>query len=377
MILSDEQQMLHEAAEGWVRERAPVAALRSLREDDGLAGHDPALYREMAEMGWTGIAIPEEEGGFAFGLAGAGVVAEELGRNLVASPLVSACIVAAQALVALGTAEQKQHWLAPLIAGELVATLALEEGPHHNPEATALSARRDGEGWVLSGTKRPVFDGSPAGLFIVAARTAGEPGDSAGLSLFLCPADSAGLSVTALNQLDSRGAAQVDFDSVRLAGAALLGDEGCGHAELIRMLDHGRAVLAAEMLGGAQQAFEITLDYLRTRVQFDRPIGSFQALQHRAVAMLSQIELTRSAVRAALIALDEGADEAPQLASLAKSLAGKTFRKVAQEMIQMHGGIGMTDEHDAGLYLKRAHAADLTYGNAAYHRSRYARLCGL
>ncbi len=377
MILTDEQQMLREAAIGWVRERAPVGAVRCVREDHAAIGHDPALYREMVEMGWSGIAIPEAEGGFDFGLVGAGVVAEELGRNLVCSPFIGSCIVAADALAVAGSDEQKQQWLAPILSGETVAALALDEGPHHNPEAVQLEARRDGDGWVLSGTKRPVFDGPAASLFIVVARTGAESGHAAGLSLFLCPAAADGVTVTTMCQLDSRGAAEVVFEAVRLPGTALLGTQDDGHAVLSRILDRGRAVLAAEMLGSAQQAFETTIEYLRTRVQFDRPIGSFQALQHRAVSLLSQIELTRSAIRAALFAMDRGDADAPRLVSLAKALAGKTFRKVAQEMIQMHGGIGMTDEHDAGLYLKRAHVADMTYGNAAYHRSRHARLSGL
>lgn len=376
MILTDEQQMLRESAVGWIRERSPVSAVRSVRADHAATGHDPAVYREMVEMGWSGVAIPESEGGCDFGLVGAGVLAEELGRNLVCSPFIGSCIVAADALAA-ACDEQKQHWLPQILSGEAIAALAVDEGPHHNPEAVGMEARRDGDSWVLFGTKRPVFDGPAASLFIVAARTGGNPGEAAGLSLFLCPSAAEGVTVTPMCQLDSRGAADVAFDAVRLPGSALLGTKDGGHSMLSRMLDRGRVVLAAEMLGSAQQAFETTLEYLRTRVQFDRPIGSFQALQHRAVSLLSQIELTRSATRAALIAMDGSDPEAPRLVSLAKALAGKTFRKVAQEMVQMHGGIGMTDEHDAGLYLKRAHVADMTYGNAAYHRARYARLSGL
>lgn len=377
MILTDEQQMLREAATGWVRERAPVAALRSLRTDHAATGHDPALYREMAEMGWTGIAIPEADGGFAFGLAGAGVVAEELGRNLVGSPLLGTGVVAASALVLAGDAAQKDQWLPGIIAGDAIAALALDEGHRHDPAATALGAVREGGEWVLSGIKRPVFDGTTANLFIVVARTSGAPGDVSGLSLFLCPADAPGVTVTALRQIDSRSAALVEFSAVRLPAAALLGDVDSAAPVLERVLDRGRAVLAAEMYGSARQAFDLTVEYLKTRVQFDKPIGAFQALQHRATDMLGQLELTRAAVRAALIALDADAPDAPRLVSLAKALAGKTLRKVAQEAVQLHGGIGMTDEHDAGLYLKRAQVADMTFGNVAWHRTRFARLSGL
>lgn len=377
MILTEEQQMLREAAAGWVRERAPISALRSLRTVHAGLGHDPALYREMAEMGWAGIAVPEADGGFGFGLTGAGVVAEQLGRNLVGSPLIGSSVVAASALVLAGSAAQKERWLPGIVAGTEIAALALDEGPRHDPAATALTARADGAGWVLDGIKRPVFDGPAATLLLVVARVGGAPGDDSGLALFLCPAATPGLGVTALQQIDSRGAAAVRFDAVRLPADALLGEAGAGGALLAQVLDRGRAVLAAEMLGSMQAAFETTLEYLKTRVQFDVPIGSFQALQHRAAGLLGQIELTRSAVLAALQAIDAQDGDAARLTALAKALAGQSLRKVAQEMVQMHGGIGMTDEHDAGLYLKRAQVADQTWGNAAFHRQRYARLAGL
>jgi alkylation response protein AidB-like acyl-CoA dehydrogenase len=247
---------------------------------------------------------------------------------------------------------------------------------HHAPEQTALAARRTAEGWTLSGTKRAVLDGVAATLFVVVARTSGKPGERDGLTLFLCPADAPGLSRAALRQIDSRGDAIVTFDGVTLGEDAVLGPVGGGHGLLEHVLDRGRAALAAEMLGASLQAFETTIDYLKIRVQFDQPIGSFQALQHRAADMVGHIELTRSAVEAALAAIDADSEDVPALASLAKAMAGKTMRAVAREMVQMHGGIGMTDEHDAGLYLKRAQAADVTFGNVAFHRERYARLAG-
>jgi alkylation response protein AidB-like acyl-CoA dehydrogenase len=222
-----------------------------------------------------------------------------------------------------------------------------------------------------------VFEGMAAGQFIVVARTSGAPGDANGISLFLCPADASGISRTALRQIDSRGAAIVELRDVVLPADALLGEVDNGLSLLDKVLDRSRAVLAAEMLGSTLQAFEVTIDYLKTRVQFGKPIGAFQALAHRATDMLGEIELTRSAVHAALQAIDEDSAEVPVLASLAKAMAGKTMRHIAREMVQMHGGIGMTDEHDAGLYLKRAQAADVAYGNAAFHRERYAALIDL
>lgn len=376
MALNDEQVMLKDAARSWVRERAPVSAVRQVRTTHAPAGHDPGLYRDMADLGWTGILVPEDLGGFAFGYRSMGVVIEELGRTLAISPLVSSAVVAASAIVLGGSDVQKAQWLPGIAAGTTIGTLAIEELPRHAPEQTMLKAAPADGGWTLSGTKRAVVDGVAATLFIVVARTAGERGDRAGLTLFLCPADAAGVTRTPLRQIDSRGDAHVDFQDVRLDQGAVLGAVGEGFGLLDRILDRGRAALAAEMLGAAQQAFETTVDYLKTRVQFGQPIGSFQALQHRAADMVGQIELTRSAVEAALDAIDADDDEVPSLASLAKMMAGKTLRAVAREMVQMHGGIGMTDEHDAGLYLKRAQAADVTFGNAAFHRERYANLAG-
>jgi len=381
MVPTSEQTMLHDAAAGWVRDRAPVSAFRALRSDPGGMGFDPALYREMAEMGWAGVAVPEADGGFGFGFAGLGLLAEEMGRTLVASPLVGTAAMVASALVLAGSAAQKAAWLPALVAGEFHAALALEEGRRHDPARTAMRAVRDGDGWVLSGTKRPVFDGVGAGLLLVVARTAGDPGDADGLTLFLCPGDAPGLARSALDQIDGRGAAIATFEKCRLDDGSVLGDVGEGMALLTRLLDRGRAVLAAEMLGGAQEAFDQTVEYIKTRVQFDKPIGSFQALQHRAADLLGELELARSAVRGALAAMDandgRGDPDEARLASLAKAMAGKAYRRAAQEMIQMHGGIGMTDEHDAGLYFKRMQVADTMLGNVAYHRERYARLTGL
>lgn len=377
MVPTSEQEMLRDAAAGWVRERAPIAALRSLRGRADGAAFDPALFAEMAEMGWAGVVVPEADGGFGLGFAGMGLLAEELGRNLVASPLVGSAVVVASALVLGGSDEQKARWLPGLVSGEIHAALAVDEGLRHDPAGTALAALADGAGWRLDGVKRPVFDASGAALLLVAARTSGQPGEADGISLFLCPGEASGLGLAALNHIDSRAAAVATFSGVVLPGEAMLGAPGAGFGLLDAALDRGRAVLAAEMLGSAQQAFDTTVEYLRTRVQFDQPIGSFQALQHRAADLLGELELARSAVRGALAAADSASEEAAQLASLAKALAGKVFRHAAREMIQMHGGIGMTDEHDAGLYLKRAQVADLTLGDVAFHRERYARLAGI
>jgi alkylation response protein AidB-like acyl-CoA dehydrogenase len=376
-VLTEEQTMLKDAAQAWAAERAPVTALRAVRSTFAETGFDPQLYAEMVEMGWTGIIVPEAYGGFDFGYASFGIVAEQLGRSLTASPLISSAITAASPIILGGSETQKSDLLPRIVSGELIATLALEEGAHYAPRRTALTAERSDGGWRLNGVKQQVPEGMAAGQLIVVARTSGAPGDANGISLFLCPAEAPGIGRTALRQLDSRGAALVKFRDVALPADALLGELDNGLPLLEKALDRSRAVLAAEMLGSTIQAFEVTIEYLKTRVQFGKPLGSFQALAHRATDMLGEIELTRSAVQAALHAIDEDSAEVPALVSLAKALAGQTMRHVAREMIQMHGGIGMTDEHDAGLYLKRAQAADVAYGNSAFHRERYAALIGL
>lgn len=375
--LTDEQIMLRDAAQAWVRQRAPVGALRKLRSNGSAAhGFDPATYAEIAEMGWASVIVPEDHGGADFGYASLGLVLEQLGKTLVASPLLSSGLVGASALRLAGTAEQQARWLPGIADGSVIATLAVDEGARHDPLGVRLRAEVDGAGWRLTGRKQPVLHGIAADLLIVAARTAGAAGEADGITLFLVKADAAGIERTILVEIETRGAAAIDFENVALGNATVLGEVGKGAALLDAILDRARIGTAAEMLGAAQEAFDTTLDYLRTRVQFGEIIGTFQALQHRVAGLYGEIELTRSAVEAALAALDRDGPDVPELASIAKVLAGETLRLVATEMIQLHGGIGMTDEHDAGHYYKRARVADMSYGSAAYHRERFATLTG-
>lgn len=370
IVLSEEQAMLRDMAKSWVADRAPVAAMRTVRTAYVETGYDPALYAEMAEMGWTSILVPEAHGGVDMGLVSLGLIAEELGRTLTASPLLS-CAVGAISAILLGDNDSaRAQWLPVLASGSHIATLAIDEGVRHHPADIETSATQDGKGWILNGTKRAVSEAMAADLLIVSARIEGTDE----IALFTCPADAQGVERDRLHQIDSRGAANITLSQVQLDRSARLGS---GLPYLDAVLDRVRAAIAAEMLGATAQAFDTTIDYLKTRVQFDHPIGSFQALQHRAADMLGEIQLARSAVYAALHAIDEGRDDRTMLVSLAKAMVGDTFRAMAREMIQMHGGIGMTDEHDAGLYLKRAHVADMTLGNAAFHRERYAQLLNL
>jgi len=356
-LYNEEQTLLRDSAKAWVQEKSPVAAFRKLRDSGNEDGFDRAVWREMAEMGWTGILIPEEYGGTGLGYLTLGIVLEETGRTLTASPLVSTALAAASAIVLGGSEAQKQTWLPRIAEGSIVAAFAVDEGPHHDPSAVSMRAEKHGERALLTGKKQFVAEGGSADLIVVAAQG----------GLYLVAGKAQGLTRQKLHSLDSRGFANLTFESV---DAEPLSDVAA------HVLDRARAGLAAEMLGTATQAFEITLDYLKTRTQFGQLIGTFQALQHRAAKMYTDLELTRSCVEAALMAFDKNSNDAAQLASLAKAKAGETLHLVSNEMVQMHGGIGMTDAHDAGLYLKRARVVEALYGNAAFHRDRYATLLG-
>jgi alkylation response protein AidB-like acyl-CoA dehydrogenase len=372
-VLNEEQTMLRDAAKSWTQDNSPTTALRKLRDSGSGASFDPAVWAEMGQMGWAGVIVPEEYGGSAFGYLSLGLVLEETGRTLTASPLVSTALAAASALILGGSEAQKQEWLTKIAAGEAVATLAVDEGPHHNPERTALEAKASGGGYALTGKKTFVIDGNEADLLIVAARTSGKPGETDGITLFLVKGDAKRVTRKRLALIDSRGAAEITFDG---AEGEVLGEVGRGWAVLDQTLDRARAGLSAEMLGQATQAFEVTLDYLKTRVQFGQVIGTFQALQHRAAKMFTDLETTRSCVEAALEAIDSGASDVRAACSLAKCKASELIHLVSNEMVQMHGGIGMTDAHDAGLYMKRARVAEALFGGASFHKDRYAKLLG-
>ena len=374
-VLTEEQTMLRDAAKGWASESAPVGALRRLRDGKSGQSFDSAAWKDMGEMGWAGVIVPEAYDGSAFGYLGLGLILEETGRTLAASPLLSTAMIAASALQLAGSDAQQQAWLPRIASGEIVATLAVDEGSHHAPARTALTATKNGSGYVLNGTKTFVLDGEAADLLIVVARTGGAPGQTDGLTLFLVPGDAPGVKRTHLALMDSRGAAQIAFDAVEVPADAVLGEVDKGWAVLEPTLDRAYAGLAAEMLGSASAAFDITLDYLKTRTQFGQVIGSFQALQHRAAKWFTDLETTRSCVEAALEALDAGGDTRA-LASLAKAKACELVHLASNEMVQMHGGIGMTDAHDAGLYMKRARVTEALFGGASFHRDRYARLMG-
>ncbi len=376
LVLTADAQMVRDTAMDFFPTKSPVTELRKLRDANDPDGFSRRLWQEMAELGWTGFLVAEEYGGTGFGLTGLAQVLEASGRTLAATPLVATALVGASALDLAGSAEQKSEHLPGLVAGETLFALALEEGPHHAPTRIATTATGAGSGYVINGQKMFVLDGHVADMLVVAARTAGGRNDRAGITLFLVPADAPGVTRRRNLMVDSRNAASIRFENVAVGADAVLGPVDGGADLLEAVLDRARAGLAAEMLGSASEAFDRTLQYLKDRRQFGVAIGSFQALKHRAAQMFCEIETTRSSVLAATSAIDERANDAAALASLAKAKASDTLRLCGDEGVQMHGGIGMTDEHEIGFFLKRARVAEATFGNAAFHRDRYASLMG-
>lgn len=378
LVYSEEQRLLADTASEFLMAKSPVAALRKLRDEGSAEGFDRALWREMVDMGWSAIPYPEALGGLEFGCKGLGAVFEQIGSKLSASPLLSTIVLGGSLIELAGSAAQQAAWMPALIGGDKRIALAVDEQPRHDPAASTLAATREGAGYVLNGSKLFISDGVGADAFIVAARTAGKAGERAGISLFLVAADAPGVQLTPMKTIDSRNHAGVVLQDVKVAADALLGAEGEGFAVLDVVLDRGRACIAAELLGATQALFDTTVDYLKTRVQFDVPIGSFQALQHRAAWCFAHLHLARSAVMAGLAAMDDpelDASARARLVSLAKWKAGDAAHRISREAVQLHGGMGVTDELDVGLYLKRIRVLQASLGDGDFHCQRYGEQC--
>ncbi len=378
MILNEEQNMLKDQAKAFCTDEVPIGQLRKLRDDDSADGFDRDTWSSMVELGWAGIPFPEEHGGLAFGYKGLGVVTEETGRTLAASPLFATVWVGGTILNLGGSDAQKAALLPGVASGEKLLALALEESHRHSPYGISTTATKDDAGYRVSGSKKFVLDGHVAEQLIVAARTSGGAGEREGISLLLVDRAADGVSVTRTKMVDSRNAANIELEDVQVGVDGLIGAEGQGADILDRALDIARIGISAEMLGAAQECFDRTIAYLKEREQFGVPIGSFQALKHRAANMFCELELSRSCVLEALTALDEDRtpEEVAKLASLTKAKVGETFHTVSREGIQMHGGIGMTDEFDIGFFIKRAAVTEQTFGDQSFHRNRYGELEG-
>ena len=371
LILNDDEKLLAESADGFFGEKAHITALRKLRDERSEDGIDRDLWAEMAAMGFAGVMIPEEHGGVDMGYMAAGLIAVEMGKNLTASPFLSSAVLAATGLKNAGSETQKSTWLPKIASGETIMALAVDEGAKHKPSRIEMSAIRSGNGFKLNGEKSMVVDGHIANQLIVAAKTAEDK-----LTLFLVDPKAKGLSTERTIMVDSRNAARLEFDDVEVTSDAVLGEVDEGEGVLETMLNAGRAVVSAELLGAGAQAFRLTTDYLKERKQFGTEIGRFQALQHRASHLYCELELARSVVLAALTALDAGSDEAPMAVAMAKAKLGSVSKLAALEGVQMFGGVGMTDEYDIGLFLKRIRVAQELFGDEHFHLDQIGQMRG-
>jgi acyl-CoA dehydrogenase len=380
LAYNEEQRSVKKTAHDFAHGKSPVEAFRKLRQlqHDGtdISGFDPQLWQDIVELGWAGMPFPENYGGFEFGFMGLAACMEELGRTLVASPLLSSVVLSGSTILFAGSEEQKKQWLPQIASGEIRFALALDEGHHHNPAHIETTAKTSGDQLILNGKKTFVVDGYDADQLIVAARTSGNMNDSAGITLLVVNAKSPGITLEHLKLLDSRNYAQITFHHVSVSNKDVLGKVGEGFVALEPSLDRARICLASEMLGGMEEIFERTVQYLKERKQFGVLIGTFQTLQHRTAHMYTQIEMCKSALMHALDALDHKQSNFPQLCSAAKAIINETYELVSNEAVQMHGGIGVTDELDIGLFLKRARVSAELLGNARFHYDRYATLEG-
>ncbi len=376
LLLNDEQEMLKEAAKGFLATKSPVSELRRLRDSKDATGYSAELWQDCAAQGFAGVLVPENHGGVGFGFVGAGIIAEQMGRTLTCSPMLSTAILGATAIAHGATLELQSELLPKIASGDLVLALASDERSRHAPSHIATRAVAAGNGFSISGAKSFVLDGHIADKLIVVARTHGADTDTNGITLFLLDRNIAGITVQRTIMADSRNAAELTLENVVASADDVLGQVGDGFALLEKILDGGRACLAAEMLGVAAEAFERTVDYLKNRDQFGKKIGEFQALQHRAAHLFCEIELGKSVVLKALQALDANDARVPALVSLAKAKLGDIAKLATNEAVQLHGGIGMTDDFDIGFFMKRARVAAETFGDGSYHGDRIARIMG-
>ena len=373
---NEDQAMLADTATSFMAEEGNIQKqLRHWRDRDCKDGFGHGLWKQMAEMGFTGMLVGEEDGGLGMGHVEAGIVLEEIGRNLTPSPFLTSSVLAATALKH-GSNDLKGRYLPGLIEGESVFAVAIDETAKHRPSRITTRAEKSGNGFRLNGSKSFVIHGASADMLVVAARTSGSDDDDDGITLFAVPKDAAGMSHDAVRLVDSSMATHTKFDSVELDGDAVIGEVDGGREVLNAMLTAGRVGAAAEGVGVARGAMDMTIDYLKQRKQFGKLIGEFQALQHRAAHLYSEVEIARAVVIKTQQLLDAGADSAELMSSVAKAKVAKAAGLAVKEGVQMHGGIGMTDEYDIGLYMKRDRALQEFLGDAYFHANRVAEMSG-
>ncbi|MBN1381377.1 MAG: acyl-CoA dehydrogenase family protein [Deltaproteobacteria bacterium] len=377
LVLNEEQTMLAESVNSFVKDNSPITRFRKLRDENDPLGYSKELWKQMADLGWTAILFQEEDGGLGLGMAETVIVTEAMGRNLMPEPYLSSIMLAGQALSLGGSPELKEKWLTPIISGDSVLTVAYQEKMmRYHLYRGATKAEKTSGAYRINGEKVQVLDGNGADAIIVSARTSGNDGDAEGLTLFLVPKDTAGLTVIRQSRVDCRNLAIVQLNDVEVPETNIIGEVGKGGELLSRVVDDATVALCGEMLGGMSFAFDRMLGYMKERVQFNVVIGSFQALKHRAARMFMEVELTRSVVMAAARAIDENDPNKEILIATAKARCSDAYVAVTNEAVQILGGIGMTDEEDIGFYMKRARAAEMAFGDAAYHKDRFASLKG-
>ena len=376
LILTEDQLILRDMAKSFFDEKSPVERMRALRDSRDETGFSREIWKEMSELGWTGILFPESVGGAEMGYGELGLVLSECGRVLAPEPFMSTVLLGGNAILLGGNEPLHKELLPELCAGDLLLSMAFQEHGRFSPYAVETTATRDGDSYQIRGCKLFVLDGHVADQIVTVARTSGGPTERDGLSVFLVDAKAPGLEIERAEMLDGRNAASIAFTDVTVDASRTLGTIDAGADLLDAVYDRATIGLCAEMLGCFEEAFERTLEYLKTREQFGVKIGSFQGLRHRAAHMFGEMEFARSVVRDAQSAIDDARDDLAECASGAKARCSEVAQLIGGEAIQMHGGIGMTDEEEIGLFFKRLKAAELTLGDALYHRDRYARLRG-
>ncbi len=374
LVLNEEQTLLRDSARSLISDKAPVSHFRALRDNKDKDGFSRDLWKTFAEMGFTGLLVPEEFGGSGLGCVEAGIIAEEIGHTLLPSPFLASSVLAVSALTRTGSKAQKSEHLPKLADGSVIGALAIDEGGKHRPHTITLKATRSGNGFKLKGAKAFVVDGHVADVLVVAARTAGGDAEAKGITLFLVDPKAKGIEIERTIMLDAHNAARITFNDTEVTADSVLGEVDQGSAVLDGVLNIGRAVVASEMLGVGDEAFSRTAQYLKERKQFGKLIGEFQALQHRISHLYVDLEITRAAVLKALQTLDEDFDNAAPIVAVAKARAGTTGTLAVQEGLQMHGGIGMTDQFDIGLFMKRMRVCQELFGDSNFHANRLAEL---